>query len=290
MSKVSVIIPCRNVAWCIKDQLQALANQNYQEDWEIIIVNNKSSDNSKEVIQQIQKTFPVSITIIDALNKDGAAYALNVGAKNANSTFLAFCDADDKVNETWLKALVSFCKDGTITSGASRRWDGKESNLKSKILNTAEFKHLCGPPMALNGNMCITKNDFLKSGGFDEDMITGEDAEFSWRFLKNGGKIFPVNVAVIDYRYRANLKSTFKQYVAFGIDDIKLLLKFKNDFKYDYSAPNSPKRTLPFVALFNYLKCLFGKNTILKHHYISVIGKRCGHLLGMIKYRYFLWR
>lgn len=102
--KLSVIIPCYNGANTIADQLEALANQEWSEPWEIIVADNRSTDNSMAIVKQYQERLP-NLRIVDASARQGQPYALNCGAEAAVGESLAFCDADDVVGPCWLVAM-----------------------------------------------------------------------------------------------------------------------------------------------------------------------------------------
>lgn len=102
--KLSVIIPCFNVADTIATQLEALANQRWSESWEVIISDNGSADGSMDIVKKYEGRLP-HLRIVDASGRRGRGYARNVAAKVARGESLAFCDADDEVAPGWLAAM-----------------------------------------------------------------------------------------------------------------------------------------------------------------------------------------
>src|SRR5687767_27975 len=90
---VSVIIACLNAAETISGQLEALAAQTWSRPWEVIVADNGSSDDSRSVVERFRDRLP-ALRIVDASAKRGQPYALNVAAREARGTALAFCDAD----------------------------------------------------------------------------------------------------------------------------------------------------------------------------------------------------
>src|SRR5688572_27649838 len=103
---ISVVIPCRNGADVIGNQLEALARQRCDCDWEVIVVDNRSTDRTRAVAESFRDRLP-RLTVIDAPDKRGAAYARNVGVRAALGENVAFCDADDEVDDGWLAAVAS---------------------------------------------------------------------------------------------------------------------------------------------------------------------------------------
>ena len=102
--KLSVIIPCFNVANTIAVQLEALAHQHWCERWEVIISNNGSTDETVAIVKQYQQKLP-HLRIVNSSDRRGAAHARNVGALAAASDALAFCDADDEIAPGWVAAM-----------------------------------------------------------------------------------------------------------------------------------------------------------------------------------------
>ena len=105
MPEISIIIPVYNAQKTLVDCLQSIFNQTFT-NFEIIAVNDGSTDNSLKILNQIKD----KITIVSQ-NNQGAAAARNTGAKIAKSPFIIFCDADVVMKpimlETMLKTLKS---------------------------------------------------------------------------------------------------------------------------------------------------------------------------------------
>ena len=102
--KLSVIIPCFNVADTLAAQLEALANQQWSKPWKIIISDNGSTDDSVTIVEHYKEKLP-NLRVVDVSDKSGRAHACNVGALAAAGEALAFCDADDEVAAGWVAAM-----------------------------------------------------------------------------------------------------------------------------------------------------------------------------------------
>ena len=94
---ISIVIPMYNAEKYIKETLNSVFNQTFT-DYEIIIVNDCSKDNSLEIVKDIQKEHP-NLTIINNEKNLNVAESRNIGVKNAKGSWIAFLDADDK----WVK-------------------------------------------------------------------------------------------------------------------------------------------------------------------------------------------
>src|ERR1700704_4755874 len=98
---VSVIVPAYNESRYIEEQLEALKAQEYNGRWEIIVVNNRSTDNTVQIVERYKNRI-ANLQLIDAAEKQGRSYARNVGAKYAKGDALLFCDAHTVVERDWL--------------------------------------------------------------------------------------------------------------------------------------------------------------------------------------------
>src|SRR6266511_2360708 len=94
-SVVTVIVPCRNPGPHFRPLLESLAKQDLSEPWEVIIVDNGSTDGSRAVASEFAGR--LNVTVVDASHRANASYARNVGVRVASGDKLLFVDADDEV-------------------------------------------------------------------------------------------------------------------------------------------------------------------------------------------------
>lgn len=205
--RISVIIPCLNAASTIAQQLEALARQSVQP-WEVIVADNGSTDQTREIAQQCAELFS-KFRIVNAADRKGAAHARNVGARAATGDYLAFCDADDVVSQDWLLALQSaFNKHNFLAS----RFDYKL--LNGDLMNHNQDSGLQNfripfLPYAGGCGLGITRTLHEAVSGFDEDMLYTEDADYCLRVQLLGEPLVFVPDALIHIRYSSNLDTSF---------------------------------------------------------------------------------
>lgn len=232
--KLSVIIPCFNAADTIATQLEALANQQWQESWEVIISDNGCTDNSLEIVEQYRDRLP-NLRIINSSERAGAAHARNMGVKAARGEAVVFCDADDEVATGWLAAMGEALSQHDFVAGAldttklSESWVANSRGFLT--MKNRLFTHKCAPQllMGFSGNMGIKKSIHEAMGGFDESFTqSGEDVEYSWRLQLAGNKLHFVPDALVYYRLRNTLSDVYYQAITYSKGHVRLYKKYQS--------------------------------------------------------------
>lgn len=108
MGKVSAIITCYQQAQYLIDALDSILNQTYK-DWECIVVDNASNDNTQKIIEKYTKS-DKRFRFIQLSKNEGVSYARNSGFQEANGEFIQFLDGDDYLMPTKFENQVSFLK------------------------------------------------------------------------------------------------------------------------------------------------------------------------------------
>ena len=110
MPEISIITPCYNASRFLPDTINCVLNQSFN-DWEWIITDDNSQDNSVEIISQICDS---RIKIIASKSNLGAGHARNLSLENASGRYITFLDADDYWNPEFLSEMVNFLKTKNI--------------------------------------------------------------------------------------------------------------------------------------------------------------------------------
>lgn len=179
---ISVIICVFNGADVIGEQLNALAEQSVDVPWEVVVADNRSTDSTRYVVEDIGRDFPVPLTIVDACNKQGAAYARNCAVKASRGVYLAFCDSDDRVGNGWLRASLDHLQSNDLVGGALRELR-EPFEPDSPVLSGAHL-HMNAFGVSLpSGNFAARRVPYFQIGGFDESLPAYgmEDVDFSVR-------------------------------------------------------------------------------------------------------------
>jgi len=171
MKKLSVIIPVYNEEKVIVDCLESLGNQTY-ENFEIIIVDDGSTDKTLQITRNIKKLVP-QVKVFRQKHK-GAGAARNLGASRAKGEILVFVDADMTFDKDFLKKLTKpIGKDRVIGTFSKEEYLANKSNVWARCWNINRGL----PPDRMHPEKfsdtqkvfrAITKKAFEKAGGFNE--------------------------------------------------------------------------------------------------------------------------
>ncbi|MGQ4538506.1 glycosyltransferase family 2 protein [Dermabacteraceae bacterium P7074] len=236
MYEASVVIPAFNAERHLALQLESLSKQSASFPFEVIVVDNNSTDDTAAVARGWSKKIS-GLKVVSANEKKGAAYARNLGAACALSEKLLFCDSDDVVAENWVAegalaldafdvfsgAVVSIenaiFSDGVATvwsvlklvsSGecgglpATRSEDGASGDRPPSFLSAVSDEAEDGVwPVMYGGNCGFKREFYLENGGFSESVNPLiEDNDFCQRLRARGTLIKQAGSSVIAYRRR----------------------------------------------------------------------------------------
>ncbi len=206
--KVSVIIPSFNRGEKLIETVKSVESNDFlKKDFEIIIVNDCSTDNTQEVIKELIKEYPNIKTLTNKKNS-GPAVSRNNGIKNASGEFVFFTDDDCIVPKDWIKSYLDFFKRNGEVYGAGGILEAKEKNFisslekfKDKILGIYYNKERIGNKEIKTGftnNCAYRRKVFGEVGYFKENfkVPAGEDLEFCQRVAEKH-KIAFVPIAVL---------------------------------------------------------------------------------------------
>src|SRR5690554_1428301 len=128
---VSIITPTFNSEKYIRQTIQSVQNQTYQ-NWEMIIVDDYSSDTTVKIIEEIAKQEP-RITLIKSDKNSGPAISRNKGIEKAKGKYMTFLDADDIWFEDFVQnSIDTIHKKGIHFVFSSYRSEEHTSELQSR--------------------------------------------------------------------------------------------------------------------------------------------------------------
>lgn len=263
----SVVIPLYNKAHTISNTIETVLRQTCL-DFEVVIVNDGSTDNSVEVIQDY--TSDERIRIVHQENK-GVSAARNTGVANSNYQYIAFLDGDDEWFPDYLmkmkEAIEKFPKHEFFCSSGMSKSSGKYGNprqIDKYDGEVVEFNFFENPHVFLHvGAVVVTKNIFDKAEGFPVGMKRNEDFTFLYKVALMSPPIysgFPLSVYVGGVDGQATSTSIY--------EDEKLLNDTINRFNMVYRTyEDVGAKDKIFVVFMKYeLRHFFYMNTVKEEY------------------------
>ncbi len=183
--KFSVIIPCYNHGIFLNDAIKSLISQTYT-DWEAIIVNDGSTDNTVEIADSWCKK-DTRFKLISTAN-NGLSSARNTGIEFSTGEYIALLDADDKYKFNHLESLLNIFQNGSDIVFTGYTYFSNSTNINHTVcLNkSVTFNQILDgnivPPVAV----AFKRSIFNISGGFDTSLKSAEDWDLWIRCYKIG--------------------------------------------------------------------------------------------------------
>jgi glycosyltransferase involved in cell wall biosynthesis len=280
--RLSVVIPCLNSADQLPVQLGALARETWQGWWEVVIADNGSTDGTRKVAEGFTDRLP-RLLVVDASARRGASYARNMGARSASGESFLFLDADDEIAPGYLPAMsealarhdfVAACRD---SESLNMDW----VRLSRQSHPYEGFRNFYGfLPHAGGTRIGVRRSIFESVGGFDEDLLRGEDVDFCWRVQLAGIPLRVVPEAITRVRYPDSFRRMYRQARLSGSGDALLYRR--------YRVAGMPGRSIrdglrDWLRLVQRLPRIRGKSGWAR--WVRRLGQRVGRLEGSLRYR-----
>ena len=233
---VSIIIPTYNEESFLSTCLDSLLSLNYpKEHFEIIVVDNGSTDHTREIAQ----TYGVKIIRDDSKNVSGLR---NLGVTQARGDIIAFVDADCIVSKNWLKNASIYFDNLPIAAWGSPPIPPKEANWVQKtwFLVRQKEEQIQDVDWLESMNLFVRKRKFTELGGFNETLVTCEDADFSYKMRKFGKIVSDSAIEVIHLGEASTAKDFVKKEIWRGQGNLKGILSHGLLFK------ELPSLSIPF--------------------------------------------
>ncbi|WP_197246706.1 glycosyltransferase family 2 protein [Cytobacillus firmus] len=216
MPKISVIVPVYNTGILVKECLESLFNQTYN-DFEIIIVNDGSTDESEDVILHCVKGMGNCKYIYQ--ENQGLSSARNTGLDSSNGDFIAFIDSDDWVERDFLEIMISEIEEYNADICMCGYYRKLGDKILSKTIPRVHCSYITDEDDLINfyyktfieekyGIICCNKL-YRKSLISEHSLrfeknneIYAEDLLFNTRFLLSAERIVETSTLLYNYRIR----------------------------------------------------------------------------------------
>ncbi|MDK2967760.1 glycosyltransferase family 2 protein [Lacrimispora sp.] len=244
---VTVMVPAHNESIVLKKTMEALLKFDYPKDlYEIIVVNDNSTDNSAQVLKTIQQKNPAARIIV--INTDhivggkGKSNALNIALSMASGSVIAIYDADNTPEKQALRILVeNLMSDDKLGAVIGKfRTRNKYASLLTRFVNIETLAYQCMNQAGryfffklctIPGTNYVMRRELIdRMGGWDVNALA-EDTEISFRLYRMGYYIKFIPHAVTWEQEPQKLKQWFKQRTRWVKGNLYVL---KSNFKYAF--------------------------------------------------------
>ncbi len=290
---ISVVIPNYNGREFLKECLDSLRGQFYSE-YEIIIVDNGSSDGSKEYIRE----FYSYVRLVELDKNYGFSYAVNRGIEASAGECIALLNNDTKVDSNWLYSLYSVIqKDERVFSVGSKMIRFDDTNIiddAGEEYNILGWAYQLGAGKSINkynseyeifancgGAAIYSKTILDKIGYFDESFFAYmEDIDIGYRALINGYKNIYAPSAKVLHIGSGTSGSKYNNFKARLVARNNVWVPYKNMPILQYII------NLPFLVLGTLIKLLFFYKKGLAKDYIEGLREGIKGIKTLEKVRY----
>jgi glycosyltransferase involved in cell wall biosynthesis len=287
--EISVIIPVFNAATFLHESIESILNQTFS-DFELIILNDKSTDESLEIIKKIQSK-DNRIIIIDKEQNVGPAYLRNEGINAAKGKFIALMDADDIAIPTRFEKQIAVLKNnpeiGVCGTGFTFFGSKKNKTIKHSIHHDAikvSFLHSCN----IGNPTVMFKKEVLGDLKFDNDFVPAEDYDL-WSRLLAKTNFYNIPESLLNYRQHDNnisktkIDNVNRSVKRVKINQLAALEVNPADPKIDFylNAVSLQKRLSPqeIIETINASKFLVSQNEKLKYFNQDLLEKHINKVL-----------
>lgn len=245
-SILSVIIPVYNDPDGLRQTLFSLINQRHNLEFEIVVVDNNSTDNTPQVVKEFEGKHPEVVFSYKETDIQSSYAARNTGIQNASGEILAFIDADVTVESDWVTSVIEWFEETTvdylgcnvemyIPDGRNSIWAQYDISMGLPVehyLETKQFMPTCA--------LAVRREVIDEIGFFDQSLTSGGDKEFGKRVHRAGYRMEYDDQLLV----RHPVRTTFEEHIAkakrIGVGQYQLWQRF------DLAPhPFSPVRFLP---------------------------------------------
>lgn len=299
--KTSVVVCTYNRSKLLESCLNSLASQDFLPDeYEIIVIDNNSTDNTKHVVNQVKKDSPTEIHYIIE-KRQGLSYARNTGVKEARGKIVAFIDDDAIADRSWLNEIVSTfekinpvpgCVGGKVMPiwiADRPKWLPESLLTYLGVLNhgdspkwTEENEYVWGV------NMAFLRSSLEKVGLFDpslgrkgKSLVSNEEIFLFFKLRESGENIYYQPKAIVHHLVpQERLKRTWflRRVFAQGISDYRSdMLKSRGGNQIIFV---NPLRLI--VELLYGVYCFIFSKKEKRHEHLTNIIIKLGYTYGRV--------
>jgi len=282
--RFSVVVPVYNNPADLTRCLASLGALDFPEDdFEIIVVDNNSTDNTAAVARAF------GASVLQEKDFQSSYAARNRGIRAARGELIAFTDSDCVVDRRWLREIDGAASDESVGCFAGEILSAAPGTLVERFSDDIGLLRQRGPlsgwhfkPYAQTANAVYRRRVFDEIGLFDPTMKSGGDAAIAWRMLdKTGYKLKFVPEAIVHHHHRTSVGELWKQFRRYGTGKMSWAIA-----QPDYTPPAIAKLETDVVAAIETaVAALEGASADEKAHVFPVLraATQMAHLTGYLQ-------
>lgn len=233
---ISVIIPSFNNEKTIEECVSSVLKNDYEK-FEVIVVDDKSTDGTKEIVKRLNDG---RVRLIVNRSNSGSSFSRNRGIRMSKGEIILLLDSDSYVEKDWIKRHITLHRKikadiiGGGIVGIHKTPFGKADGFSTWFTSIPYSKDFYLKKLHLpTNNMSIKRRVFKKVGYLNESLKqAGEDSEFCFRALKNGLKIYFKSDLAAYHHDREGFKGFIRHQEHFGNHAVKMRREMKMDYSF----------------------------------------------------------
>ena len=281
--RVSVIMPCYNEERFIGKALENLANQYSPEDYEIIVIDGMSDDQTRRVVAEFQRSHPeLVIRVVDNPARN-IPHALNLGIATALGEIIARIDAHAAPSPGYIRRCVEVLREGNgavvgmpccVRAGDDTATARAIAIAVSHPFGIGDAKYRLSVGADGEGATqefvdtvafaCFRKSLWTELGGFDENLLTNEDYDFNYRARLRGDKVLLDRGERCDYFARATLAKLASQYLRYGAWKARMIRQRPRSMKLRHLVAPAFVASIAFLAAIGFWRSIAWKMLALE--------------------------
>ncbi len=181
---ISAIVPTYNRRELVQQAVEAIGRQHTDQPYEIIVVDNASTDGTVEALAATASDLEVPVTIVRMHRPSGPAVARNVGVLLARGRYVAFTDSDCLPTPDWLpQCLRRFSEGFDVVQGRTTAPPNQPQPFFSHFIETLDADGSFS-----TSNVAYLRDRVVAVGGFDPSCAYWEDVDLGWRVVRAGAR------------------------------------------------------------------------------------------------------
>ena len=269
---VSIIIPTYNRKSVLIEALLSLNKVDYPNKlFEVIVINDGSSDGTEDAIKSIRKKINYNFKYFDG-GRRGISHAKNIAIKKSVGEIIVSTDDDCLFEKTWLKKIIKPFVKSYIGAVGGPDKAIKNENILAKSIDFTFSSFIgsggihgrflkaklgkCYPPGC---NMAFRREIVKKIGFFDETLAPGEDTDYNHRIEKAGYKIDYVPTAFVWHRPRNSIKRFIPYIFKRGKARVEIIRRYPEYSELIYYLPALVVSVGVLLIFLSFLSAIFFK-------------------------------